>query len=162
MALSNSGTGIDISGNATLTMPSCTLISNSNVNASETFSGSSSTSVYTLYTQGNYTVSGAATLTTVTTPTIYGNDTPDPYSNLTVPSYSGCTQNNYSTNKSATLNPGTYCNGIKLTSKANVTFNPGVYIIDRGSFDIGGQSTITGTGVTIILTSSTNNNYCPN
>lgn len=159
MALAGNGTGIDITGSSTMNMPTCTLISNSNVTASENFSGSSNTNVHTLYTEGNYNVSGSATLTTAVSPTIHGNETPDPYNNLTVPNYSGCDNNNFSTHSTVTLNPGVYCSGFRLTSHANVTLNPGTYIIDRGTIDIGAQATLTGTGVTIIMTSSTSSNY---
>ncbi len=159
VALANNGTGIEITGSAVMNMPTCTLISNSNVTASESFSGSSNTNAYTLYTEGNYNISGSATLTTSVTPTIHGTDTPDPYNNLTVPTYSGCDNNNFSTSSTVTLNPGVFCNGFKLTSHANVTLNPGTYIIDRGEFDIGAQATLTGTGVTFILTSSSLSNY---
>mgnify|MGYP003392990739 CR=1 FL=1 len=159
MALANNGTGINIGGNANVNMPSCTLISNSDVTASENFSGSSVTNVYTLYTEGNYRLTGGASLTTSVAPTINGAETPDPYSNMTVPSYSGCNNNNFSTSSTVTLSPGVYCNGFKLTSHANITLNPGTYIIDGGSFDIGAQSTLTGTGVTFIFTSSSNSGY---
>jgi hypothetical protein len=37
--------------------------------------------------------------------------------------------------------------------------SPGVYFIDRGTFTVGGNVTLTGTGVTIVLTSSTGSNY---
>jgi len=37
--------------------------------------------------------------------------------------------------------------------------NPGVYIIDRGSLQMAGGATLQGTGVTIVLTSSTGANY---
>jgi Flp pilus assembly protein TadG len=159
VALANNGTGIDITGSSTMNMPTCTLISNSNINASVDITGNSTTNVYSLYTQGNYQVGGSASFNTVVTPTIHGNDTPDPYSNMTVPSFSGCDNNNFSTSSTTTLSPGVYCNGFRLTSHANVTLNPGVYIIDRGSFDIGSQATLSGTGVTFIFTSSTSSGY---
>lgn len=159
LALANNGTGINITGNSTLTMPTCTLISNSDITTSVNMTGSSDTDVYTLYTAGNYSVGGAAKFTYNVQPTIHGDSTADPYGNITVPSYSGCNQNNYSSNGTVTLSPGVYCNGIKLNSHAKVTLKPGTYIIDRGSLDIGGQATLTGTGVTIIFTSSTGSGY---
>ncbi|MCH7932058.1 MAG: hypothetical protein IH906_07625, partial [Proteobacteria bacterium] len=48
-----------------------------------------------------------------------------------------------------------FCGGLKVNAGANVTFEPGVYIIDGGDFDIGGQSTVVGDGVTFILTGGT-------
>ncbi len=159
LSLANSGTGIDITGSATMNMPSCTLISNSSITASVDITGNSNTNVYTLYTAGNYSVGGSATFSSSVSPTIHGDDTPDPYINVKVPSYSGCDYNNFSSHSTVTLSPGIYCNGFSLNSHANVTLSPGIYIIDRGSFDIGGQATLSGTGVTIIFTSSTGSNY---
>lgn len=159
MALAGNGTGIDITGSSTMNMPTCTLISNSNISASVDITGNSNTNVYSLHTVGNYQVGGSAVFNAAVSPTINGDETPDPYANLTVPTFSGCNNNNFSTHSTVTINPGVYCNGFKLTSHANVTLNPGTYIIDRGDFDIGAQATLTGAGVTFILTSSSNSGY---
>ncbi len=42
-----------------------------------------------------------------------------------------------------------------MSLSGTVTFDPGVYIIDGGSFNVGSQAVVRGTGVTFILTSST-------
>ncbi|HTC83107.1 MAG TPA: hypothetical protein VK683_02090, partial [Rhizomicrobium sp.] len=42
---------------------------------------------------------------------------------------------------------------------ATVTLNPGIYFIDRGWLTMNGGASMTGTGVTIIFTSSTGSNY---
>jgi hypothetical protein len=73
------------------------------------------------------------------------------------PGAGACTHNDYNTTSSTTLSPGRYCGGLQITSHANVTLNPGTYIIDQGSFSVGGQATLSGTGVTIILTGSGSN-----
>ncbi len=143
------------SGSATVTMPNCMLAANSSNNGAISINGNSSVTVQGLYTPGGYSVNGSANLTSTTTPVTDGTPLNDPYASLAIPSYSGCNYNNFSTNDTITINPGTYCSGFKLNAHANVTMNPGVYIMDRGSFDINGQATLTGTGVTIILTSST-------
>jgi hypothetical protein len=53
-----------------------------------------------------------------------------------------------------------YCGGIDLkSSNADVTLNPGIYILDQGSLTMTGNSTLSGSGVTIIFTSSTGSNY---
>jgi hypothetical protein len=105
-------------------------------------------------------ISGASLIHSTIPPQSGMRPAADPYAYLTVPSYSGCLYNNYSTNKSATLNPGVYCGGMDLkSSNANVTLNPGIYILDQGSLSMVGNSTLTGAGVTIIFTSSTGSNY---
>jgi hypothetical protein len=79
---------------------------------------------------------------------------PDPYANLQVPSFSGCYKNNYSGKKGDTIDPGVYCGGMQFNANADVLFNPGVYIVDGGNFTVNGGAKLRGTGVTIILTSS--------
>jgi len=58
-----------------------------------------------------------------------------------------------------TLSPGVYCNGLSISNGATAAMNPGVYFIDRGTFAVGGGAHVTGTGVTIVLSSSTGGNY---
>ena len=79
----------------------------------------------------------------------------DPYANVAVPSYSGCGNGTNKTYNWGTwiMTPGVYCNGVTIQNAARVTMQPGIYIIDRGTFTIGGGATLTGNGVTIILTS---------
>jgi hypothetical protein len=49
-----------------------------------------------------------------------------------------------------TLSPGTYCSGLGIKSNATVELSPGTYIITGDKFEIE-NSTVTGTGVTIVL-----------
>ncbi|HJW41696.1 MAG TPA: pilus assembly protein TadG-related protein [Rhizomicrobium sp.] len=56
-------------------------------------------------------------------------------------------------NTTKTLSPGVYCNTLNISS-GNVTLSPGVYIIQGGKFQVSG-GTVTGSGVTIILTCGT-------
>ena len=80
----------------------------------------------------------------------------DPYADVAVPSYSGCGNGtNVAYNwGNWVLTPGVYCNGVSFQNSANVTMQPGVYFVDRGTFLVGGGASLTGTGVTIVLTSS--------
>jgi hypothetical protein len=77
----------------------------------------------------------------------------DPYSGTPAPALGGCTP--YNQNATQTLSHGTYC-GFTLYS-GTTTLNPGVYVIDGGYFTVS-NATLTGTGVTIILT-GTGSNY---
>jgi hypothetical protein len=52
-----------------------------------------------------------------------------------------------------------YCGGIDLKSQASVTLNPGIYYLDGGSLSMSGQSSLRGTGVTLVFTSSSGSNY---
>src|SRR5205823_960670 len=89
----------------------------------------------------------------------------DPYGSVPLPSYSGCNQTNFSTNSNQTINatgttPYVFCSGLNLGSHATLTLGPGVYVIDRGSLSMSGQTSLVATGgTTIVLTSSTGSNY---
>ena len=83
----------------------------------------------------------------------------DPYSDVVYPAYSGCDQRNYSTNGTVTLSAGVYCGGISLNSGASATLNPGIYYLDGGDLSMAGQSSLRGTGVTLVFTSSSGSNY---
>jgi len=76
-----------------------------------------------------------------------------------MPTPGACDYNNKTYKNTVTIDPGVYCNGIQLNAGAVVTMNPGIYFIDRGSLQMAGGATLQGTGVTIIFTSSTGNNY---
>lgn len=80
----------------------------------------------------------------------------DPYADVKSPGFHGCDQG-----KERTYNwgdwvmwPGVYCEGVTLRNAARVTMKPGLYIIDRGTFEVEGGTVLNGQGVTIILTSS--------
>jgi len=46
-----------------------------------------------------------------------------------------------------------------LNAGANVTLNPGIYYLDQGSLQVNGGTSMTGSGVTLVFTSSNGNNY---
>ncbi len=58
------------------------------------------------------------------------------------------------TANNTTLSPGTYCQGLTANNVSNVTFNPGVYIINGGLLKIqgpAGYTNVTAPGVTFLL-----------
>jgi Flp pilus assembly pilin Flp len=148
---------------ATVSLMACSLYSNAaGANAFE-MSGTASFQGSAVSVVGGTTIGSNSTITATNGIRTQQQPITDPYSDVPVPPYSGCTYN------SGTLASGTYggsysspvvfCNGLLLNSGVTVRFNPGIYIIDRGEFRINGGATLTGTGVTIILTSSTGSNY---
>lgn len=149
-------------GNATVALTNCDIYDDSSNGAALAVGGSSSLSARKISVVGG--VSGTSKITATAGIVTGAARTPDPYAWLNIPSYIGCDQTNYSTTKNATLSPGVYCGGISITSKAVVTMNPGLYIINGGSFTINGQAslssaTVSGvSGVTLVFTSSTGNN----
>jgi Putative Flp pilus-assembly TadE/G-like len=50
-----------------------------------------------------------------------------------------------------TLNPGVYCDGLKITGTADVKFNPGTYVIRDGPFEVSSKATATGVHVGFYL-----------
>jgi hypothetical protein len=77
----------------------------------------------------------------------------DPLAGRIPPTVGPCDFTNFSIKKTTqTLNPGVYCGGILIQTKAVVTLNPGVYIINGGEFKTTGLGSVTGKGVTIYFT----------
>ena len=106
-------------------------------------------------------------LGTVTPSPVNAPATPDPFAGTTIPDISGmpCDPNSGKLiTGTVTLSPGRYCHGLTVSGTGNVILSPGTYYIDAGpivpeivgppglSVVLGGS--LTGTGVTIVLTSS--------
>jgi hypothetical protein len=141
-------------GSTIVNMPKCNLVSDSSAASSLLVSGSASVTVNAAIATGginataglvdNMNISGAA-------------PTPNPYAALSVPgTASWGSKQNDSGAPTITLNPGWYNNGLHITANQVVTLNPGVYYIDGkgGNLQIDSGAVVTGTGVTIVLTSS--------
>lgn len=82
--------------------------------------------------------------------------TADPYASRTVPTYGSCDHTSFVASTTQTISPGVYCNGFGVGSGANLTLNPGVYIVVGGTLNITSSATITGTDVTFVLTGNSN------
>ncbi len=70
----------------------------------------------------------------------------DPLRNVQLPSSGSC--QNMPNSRRKTLSPGTYC---ERRIDGEVTLEPGVYILRGGSINLGGNGSLQGQGVTIIL-----------
>jgi Flp pilus assembly protein TadG len=77
---------------------------------------------------------------------------PDPYSNLSmdIPSSVTCKSSNQNSN-GQTYNPGCYTD-FSFSGNKSYTLKPGTYYLNNCDFSTSGSVSITGTGVTIILT----------
>lgn len=149
-------------GNANVNMPNCNVFINScDPTGALDVSGNSTYVANASYMCGNLNQGGSSSFTDTNGTYTNTNTTyADPYASSTAPSPQGCTQTNYSV-PSGTLQPGTYCGGLTFNSGVNVTLAPGTYVINGTSastngnvFQINGGATVTGTGVTIVLTGS--------
>ena len=159
--LGNSANALLVNGNSTLTA-NCGIIDNSNASPAAIFNGNDRITstrldiVGSVINNGNNTISPAATTG--------AKSVSDPLSSLSAPTVGACgssTSSPYtgSSNQvivngqnSAVFNPGVYCNGITLNGGASATFNPGTYIIKNGMI-VGGNGSITGSGVTLYVQS---------
>ena len=75
----------------------------------------------------------------------------DPFASTTLPSTGSCLFTGKEISGGmTTLNPGTYCNGLKVKNGAKVTLNPGTYVITNGTFEVN-NAWVTGDEVTIML-----------
>src|SRR5262249_50526817 len=83
----------------------------------------------------------------------------DPYASVPNPIPTGPVHSSCCSHGTATLDPGIYKNGMKLVSSANITLNPGTYYIEGSGLDVAGGATLTGTGVTLVFTSSDGKSY---
>jgi Flp pilus assembly protein TadG len=159
-------TDVADNGNTTLNLNGCNLYVNSVSNSALTLKGQATINAQAAYIDGNYTTSGQASLNTTQGTFTGAAQANDPYADVAIPSYSGCDQKNYSLTGGAqqTLTANSsgvtvLCNGVSLTGGSSLTLPAGIYVIDGGSLSVSGNSSISGNGVSIILTSSSESNY---
>ncbi len=143
--------GIGLVGNSTINAPNCTVYSNTNLS----LKGTTSITAGSVNTVG--TINDTSHITATSGITQNAPALIDLYQTLAVPSYSGCDHTNYS-GSPASITPGVYCGGFKATG-GTITMAPGTYIVNGGDVDLHGNTTLNGTGVTLVLTSSTGTNY---
>lgn len=159
LALDSTANGaISTQGNSAVNLNKCSLYDNSSSSSALSMGGASSLSALGVNVVGGISGTSNMTMSDDNEPVTGATPTSDPYASVTPPSFSGCDQNNYSAKNTVTINPGVYCGGMKLNAGAVVTLNPGLYYLDQGSLSVNGGATLQGTGVTIVLTSSTGSN----
>lgn len=158
LALNSAAAGAGtISGTSTsIALNHCSFDVNSKDSAALVMNGGASLSAQNVILGGNDSIANNATLTATDGVRINQPAVADPYAGRTIPAPGACNGSRGPINGTVTLSPGTYCgnNAFKIVGGANVTLQPGVYILNQTDFNIAGGATITGTGVTIILTSS--------
>jgi hypothetical protein len=131
---SSSATAMSVSGGTSLTAPSIGVV-------------------------GGYSLSGGSSISPM--PTTGVQAVTDPLANLPAPSVGGCnyTNTNIANGAIRTLSPGVYCNGISVSGGANVTFNPGTYILKGGGLQLSGGCTATGADVLFYNTAGSGFGY---
>jgi hypothetical protein len=144
-------------GSADINFNGCGVNVNSNSGSALDVGGAALLNVDWAEVTGGIATQGGGTLESAQTPKTGMPPRPDPYANLAFPGSGACDYSNFRVSSTSALTPGRYCGGISFTSHAVATLSPGVYVMDGGAFDAAGGSSITGNGVTIILTGSGTN-----
>jgi Flp pilus assembly protein TadG len=141
---------LNASGSGTFALTGCNIYVNSPSNLSIDVTGGGTISADYVYTAGNY--SGNVTATKTAQPTASAPATADPYASRSMPTSGSCSaSHSWSGSISNPTGVLTYCGDVSVTG--STTLAPGVYIILDGSLT--STKPISGTGVTIILTSNT-------
>jgi Flp pilus assembly protein TadG len=148
--------GVLSQGSTVDSLDGCVIAANSTSDTAVSVSGSAAVTAYSVWTAGGLSQDGSSTLSLTEPPKTHMWALQDPYADETIPSPLGaCKANGLSLkNTTQTLQPGVYCNGLDIGAKANITLAPGIYYIDKGDLTVSAQATLTGTNVTIVLTSS--------
>lgn len=146
-------TGLRMQGSATVDL-GCGMAANSPATESVVASGGSRVNATPIVAVGG--ISGSTSFAAGTEFFPYAMQQRDPFSDLPQPAALGCSNElRVQTNQTRNVNPDTGRCFRGMTLNGTVNFQPGVYVIDGGSFSVGSQAVITGTNVTFILTSST-------
>ena len=162
--LSGAGVGVSVTNGAVVNLTQCGLGANSTSSTALQMSGGAVVNAQAVTVVGGASISNGASINPSSALKTSQAAVTDPYAGVAVPTYSGCSNGNnksygHSNTGLQTLSPGVWCNGVSFTNDAQISLNPGVYIVDRGNFNVGGAVVMTGVGVTIVLTSSTGSNY---
>jgi Bacterial Ig-like domain (group 3)/MBG domain (YGX type) len=142
------GGALSLSGNAVITLAGGVFVDSSSSSAF-TESGNAKIKAPVIDVHGGVQKSGNASVSP--TPIMGAASLPDPLVSLASPGTSGLTNHgseNLSGNSSATIQPGIY-SGINVSGNAKLTMNSGLYIIEGGGFSVSGNSSVSGSGVTI-------------
>jgi Flp pilus assembly protein TadG len=158
IALDRTASGaITVQGSTQINLQNCNVYDNSNSASALTVGGSGSVTALSVGVVGG--ISGASSINAPDGVKTGLSPAADPYAAMSFPPFNGCDYHNLKINSTVTLSPGVFCGGISVTAGAVVTLNPGIYYMDQGSLSVLGNATIQGTGVTIVFTSSTGNNW---
>ena len=136
---------LSLSGNASIDVPGIVVV-DSNSTTALSASGNAQVTASSIQVVGGFRKTGNAIFSP--TPTTGIKPLADPLAGLAAPS-GGTSQGSVNlTNGSKTINPGIYSQ-INVSGNANLTLNPGVYVIAGGGFNVSGNARVSGSGVMI-------------
>lgn len=144
------------SGTVDIDSPACGIAVNSSNDRAMIINGNVDILVNNVQITGDYDIVGGSANFQYNSMKTGRKPVVNPYEDLEVPEFEGCDERNLKLTKNATLSPGVYCGGIDITGTNDIVLEPGTYIMDGGDFNVSGGGSITGDGVTIILTGQGN------
>lgn len=161
LALSPEGRrAIDLSGSSNIALIECEIMSNSIAPDAVSLGGSTDVVAPCINSVGGFSVNGGSADYTLTGCAAPRTDLPraqDPYADVPPPPIPNSCSNipGGGPHSSTTVTAGAggvkrFCNGVNING--DVTFEPGVYIIDRGDFRVGANANLNAEGVTFYLT----------
>jgi hypothetical protein len=146
---------------AVANLTQCGLAVDATAASALTLSGGAVVNATSVSVSGTASVTGGASVSPSSALKTSQANIPDPYAAVVMPTFSGCAGGNNASYGGGTwtLQPGVYRNGISFDNAAKATMSAAVYFVARGYFSLSGGATVTGSNVTIILTSSTGSGY---
>lgn len=149
LGLARTGTAVYLDRNARLTANACGVFSNSTSTTSLKVDSGAMLRASLTCSAGGVSMSGSITPAPVT-------DCPpqdDPLASRAAPGFGGCDHRNAVFDAATvTLGPGVYCGGLLIKGSANVTLQPGLYVLKDGGLNVMGQARLSGTGVGFYIT----------
>lgn len=133
------------SGSSTVKLVGCNIMSNSISSQSIYTQGAMNLTVPCLMAAGDAALNAPVTLTACEQAMTQLPPVADPFRNVPEPASTGNCQNS----NGNTLQPGRHCSGLSINN--SVTFKPGTYIIEGGTFKANGNAVLNGSGVTFVL-----------
>ncbi len=164
LALSGTASGaITAAGSANVNMPNCDVASNSTAADSFKMQGAStSVTAACVYSAGGTSTNSNLSMTLCSQAETHMAPLSDPYANVAEPAVTGACKNKDvgggtvltpTDNHASGVKSMRFCNGLSFSG--NVTLNPGLYIIEKGtpaSFIGSNGAVLTGSGVTLFFT----------
>jgi hypothetical protein len=149
--------GVEFAGTADADI-GCGVVANSRSDRAILVSGTATLTADPAQAFGDISVEGNAQLITNQPPQPHAARVADPYGpegrNLQIPDTSGLPCDplpSFAGSATVTIGPGHYCDDIRLNNDT-LTMLPGTYILNAADFVMLAASSVTGTGITIILT----------
>ena len=150
LTLSGSGNNaLAIDANAVVSGADCAAQVNSSGASALRINNRAAVTLQSIRVRGGASISGNASVSP--TPVTGAAAVADPLLGVPEPVFAGCDFDNYAASGTVTLQPGTYCNGIRLNNNARVTLASGNYLIYGGGIDARNNSRLSGTDVTIFI-----------